>query len=80
MLLLEAIELYGLYNWPKIGEHVGRAGEECLAHYFAVYVEVGEGEGGGAWYPSLCLIGMIPAACLHPLPAFGPPPLVLADL
>lgn len=39
MLLLEAVELYGLGNWSRVGEHVGKPPEDCRSHYFAVYVE-----------------------------------------
>lgn len=39
MLLLEAVELYGLGNWNKVSEHVGRPAKDCKAHYFAVYIE-----------------------------------------
>eukprot|EP00887_Chlorella_sp_A99_P002907 scaffold6.g2907.t1 len=42
MLLLEAVELYGLGNWSKVAEHVGKTGDECWAHYFAVYVDTGD--------------------------------------
>ena len=39
MLLLEGVELYGLGNWAKVGEHVGKHPDDCKAHYFEVYVE-----------------------------------------
>lgn len=39
MLLLEAVELYGLGNWTKISEHVGRSMHDCKSHYMSVYVE-----------------------------------------
>lgn len=39
MLLLEAVELYGLGNWSRVSEHVGRPAKNCREHYFAVYVE-----------------------------------------
>ena len=39
MLLLEGVELYGLGNWVKVAEHVGKLPEDCKAHYFQVYVE-----------------------------------------
>lgn len=39
MLLLEGVELYGLGNWAKVGEHVGKHADDCKVHYFEVYVE-----------------------------------------
>ena len=41
MLLLEAVEMYGLGNWAAVAEHVGTKGEAaCQGHYYAVYVDV----------------------------------------
>ena len=41
MLLLEAVEMYGLGNWAAVAEHVGTKGEgACRGHYYAVYVDV----------------------------------------
>ena len=41
MLLLEAVEMYGLGNWGAVAEHVGTKGEgTCRGHYYAVYVDV----------------------------------------
>jgi transcriptional adapter 2-alpha len=41
LLLLEAVEMYGLGNWAAVAEHVGTQGEpECRAHYYAVYIDV----------------------------------------
>lgn len=39
LLLLEAVETYGLGNWAKVSEHVGRAEEACKEHYFSVYID-----------------------------------------
>lgn len=39
MLLLEGVELYGLGNWSKVAEYVGKAPDDCRSHYFTVYVE-----------------------------------------
>jgi hypothetical protein len=39
LLLLEAVEQFGLGGWARAAEHVGRAADECRAHYFAVYVD-----------------------------------------
>jgi transcriptional adapter 2-alpha len=39
MTLLEAVELFGLGSWARVGEHVGRPADECRAHYMAVYIE-----------------------------------------
>jgi transcriptional adapter 2-alpha len=39
VLLLEAIEMYGLGNWSEVSEHVGtKTKAQCHAHYFDVYV------------------------------------------
>ena len=39
LLLLEAIEMYGLGNWTEVSEHVGtKSKQRCHAHYFDVYV------------------------------------------
>jgi len=41
LLLLEAIEAYGLGNWTEVAEHVGTKSKAmCRTHYFAVYVNV----------------------------------------
>ena len=40
MLLLEALELYGLGNWQRIAQHVGRPDLECRQHYYEVYVKL----------------------------------------
>lgn len=38
LLLIEAVEMYGLGNWKEVSDHVGtKREEECLAHYFEVY-------------------------------------------
>jgi transcriptional adapter 2-alpha len=37
--LLEAIETYGLGNWIKVAEHIGRTPEVCRDHYFATYID-----------------------------------------
>lgn len=37
--LLEAIETYGLGNWTKVAEHLGRTPEVCRDHYFATYID-----------------------------------------
>lgn len=39
MLLLEGVESFGLGNWVKVAEHVGKHADDCRAHYFSVYVE-----------------------------------------
>ncbi len=39
MLLLEGVETFGLGNWVKVAEHVGKHADDCRAHYFSVYVE-----------------------------------------
>ena len=39
LLLLEAVDMFGLGNWAAIGEHVGtKSQEECRAHYNSVYI------------------------------------------
>ncbi len=39
VLLLEAIEMYGLGNWSEVAEHVGtKSKTQCHSHYFDVYV------------------------------------------
>jgi len=39
VLLLEAIEMYGLGNWSEVAEHVGtKSKTQCHGHYFDVYV------------------------------------------
>lgn len=39
VLLLEAIEMYGLGNWTEVSEHVGTKTKlQCHAHYFDLYV------------------------------------------
>eukprot|EP00798_Chlamydomonas_sp_ICE-L_P013693 gene13693-19585_t len=41
MLLLEAVDIYGLGNWAGVGEHVGgKSAEQCKKHYFQVYIDV----------------------------------------
>ncbi|PSC69078.1 transcriptional adapter ADA2-like isoform X1 [Micractinium conductrix] len=39
LLLLEGIEIYGLGNWPKVAEHVGKSLEECRGHYLTTYID-----------------------------------------
>ncbi|PRW56050.1 histone acetyltransferase complex component [Chlorella sorokiniana] len=39
LLLLEGIEIYGLGNWPKVSEHVGKSLEEVRGHFLATYIE-----------------------------------------
>ncbi|GAB4822858.1 hypothetical protein N2152v2_009904 [Parachlorella kessleri] len=47
LLLLEAIDMYGLGNWGpdplhrlSVADHVGmKTGAECRAHYYSIYVE-----------------------------------------
>ena len=40
LLLLEAVEMFGLGNWTEVSEHVGtKTKTECHAHYFDVYVK-----------------------------------------
>ena len=39
MLLLEAIDMYGLGNWAAVAEHVGtKTGSDCQRHYHAIYI------------------------------------------
>ncbi|KYQ89707.1 myb domain-containing protein [Tieghemostelium lacteum] len=39
LLLLEAIELYGLGNWNDVSENVGtKSAQECKSHYFTYYL------------------------------------------
>ncbi|CAK9156817.1 unnamed protein product [Ilex paraguariensis] len=39
MLLLEGIEMYGIGNWPEIGDHVGTKSKEvCVKHYTNAYM------------------------------------------
>ena len=39
LLLLEAVEMYGLGNWTEVSEHVGTKSKlQCHAHYFETYV------------------------------------------
>ncbi len=40
LLLLEAIQMYGLGNWGEISEHVGttKTPEACKEHYFTYYI------------------------------------------
>ncbi|KAM7525300.1 hypothetical protein LguiA_015202 [Lonicera macranthoides] len=39
MLLLEAMEMYGMGNWTEIGDHVGTKSKEvCIAHYTTAYM------------------------------------------
>eukprot|EP00697_Spironema_sp_BW2_P009576 gnl/Spiro4/2452_TR1176_c0_g1_i1.p1 gnl/Spiro4/2452_TR1176_c0_g1~~gnl/Spiro4/2452_TR1176_c0_g1_i1.p1 ORF type:complete len:342 (-),score=51.43 gnl/Spiro4/2452_TR1176_c0_g1_i1:10-1035(-) len=39
LLLLEAIEMYGLCNWGDVAEHVGsKAKRACEEHYFTIYM------------------------------------------
>ncbi|GFR44583.1 hypothetical protein Agub_g5858 [Astrephomene gubernaculifera] len=41
ILLLEAIDQYGLGNWGAISEHVGgKTPAQCRQHYFQVYIDV----------------------------------------
>ncbi|GLI66472.1 hypothetical protein VaNZ11_010315 [Volvox africanus] len=40
ILLLEAIDQYGLGNWVGVSEHVGgKTPAQCCQHYFAVYID-----------------------------------------
>ena len=40
LLLLEAVEMFGLGNWTEVSEHVGtKTRAQCHAHYFEVYVK-----------------------------------------
>jgi Myb-like DNA-binding domain len=38
LLLLEALDMYGLGNWGAVGEHVNRGAAECAAHYERIYL------------------------------------------
>ncbi|KAK3184532.1 hypothetical protein Dsin_031818 [Dipteronia sinensis] len=39
ILLLEAIEMYGIGNWNEVAEHVGtKSKSQCINHYNAVYL------------------------------------------
>jgi transcriptional adapter 2-alpha len=39
MLLLEAMEMYGMGNWTEIGDHVGtKSKEACIEHYNTAYM------------------------------------------
>lgn len=38
LLLLEALDMYGLGNWAAVGEHCNRAPQQCAAHYEAIYL------------------------------------------
>ncbi|XP_038701483.1 transcriptional adapter ADA2b-like isoform X2 [Tripterygium wilfordii] len=39
ILLLEGIEMYGLWNWAEVAEHVGtKSKEQCIDHYSTVYL------------------------------------------
>lgn len=38
LLLLEALDMFGLGNWTAVGEHVNRSPQECAAHYEAIYL------------------------------------------
>eukprot|EP00854_Cymbomonas_tetramitiformis_P000618 gene618-1044_t len=41
LLLLEAIEMYGLGNWTEVAEHVGtKTKAACRSHYFSTYINV----------------------------------------
>lgn len=41
LLLLEAIEMYGLNNWPEVAEHVGtKTISQCRQHYMKTYINV----------------------------------------
>eukprot|EP00963_Diacronema_lutheri_P008386 scaffold748_cov329-Pavlova_lutheri.AAC.17 len=41
LLLLEAIEMYGLNNWPEVAEHVGtKTNAQCRQHYINTYINV----------------------------------------
>eukprot|EP01113_Clastostelium_recurvatum_P029973 TRINITY_DN3631_c0_g1_i3.p1 TRINITY_DN3631_c0_g1~~TRINITY_DN3631_c0_g1_i3.p1 ORF type:complete len:584 (+),score=187.76 TRINITY_DN3631_c0_g1_i3:68-1819(+) len=41
LLLLEAIDMYGLGNWSDISEHVGsKSSADCRDHYFGIYINV----------------------------------------
>ncbi|XP_027185891.1 transcriptional adapter ADA2b [Coffea eugenioides] len=39
MLLLEGIEMYGMWNWAEVGEHVGtKTKEACIEHFRNAYL------------------------------------------
>mmetsp|Transcript_3538 Transcript_3538/g.12731 ORF Transcript_3538/g.12731 Transcript_3538/m.12731 type:complete len:625 (+) Transcript_3538:87-1961(+) len=39
LLLLEAVEMYGLHNWAEVSEHVGtKSKQDCNTHYKEVYL------------------------------------------
>lgn len=39
ILLLEAIEMYGLGNWTEVAEHVGtKSKDQCIEHYTNIYL------------------------------------------
>jgi transcriptional adapter 2-alpha len=39
LLLLEAIELYGLGNWSDVADHVGTKNKtKCEAHYYEIFL------------------------------------------
>jgi transcriptional adapter 2-alpha len=39
LLLVEAIDMYGLGNWPAVAEHIGTKSKEAARnHYCAVYL------------------------------------------
>jgi transcriptional adapter 2-alpha len=41
ILLLEAIEMYGLGNWGDVADHVGtKSAADCKSHYFETYINV----------------------------------------
>jgi transcriptional adapter 2-alpha len=41
LLLLEAIEMYGMGNWADCADHVStKSKDECERHYFATYIDV----------------------------------------
>uniref|UniRef100_A0A061RHS0 Transcriptional adapter n=1 Tax=Tetraselmis sp. GSL018 TaxID=582737 RepID=A0A061RHS0_9CHLO len=40
LLLLEAVDMYGLGNWAATAEHVGtKTEQECRKHYYEVYID-----------------------------------------
>lgn len=38
LLLLEALDMYGLGNWSAIGDHCNRPPQQCAAHYESIYL------------------------------------------
>ncbi|PNW86501.1 hypothetical protein CHLRE_02g089150v5 [Chlamydomonas reinhardtii] len=44
ILLLEAIDVYGLGNWLGVADHVGggKSAAECKRHYFQTYIDHGQ--------------------------------------